>query len=417
MGRRVPQVPDDERPGLTHDEERWLRTYEAAIAEADFIQRWQTYGVSRTDAPRPFHRGVGIALVAAAVDRNRWLEFQHKTLYPGVFLLLLAGSGQRKSTALSYAENLVMSTLPDRHLASDYSPEALIADLHRRKPSRGIAIIDEAGRLFSTMRRDRFGEGLKDVLAYAWDAPERFERRLRKETFSWESTYLSIIGATTLQRFTETMTVDDVSTGFLARWLPVVATGPVERRPLAATKPDIERASSTLARDFLGMHRALVAEARAMPITEMALARLNAWEEALDGWASREFHAEWVQPWCRRLADYASRLALLFTVSEGADTVDRPQVLRAVATVDEAKDHVRMLVAEMAKDQAARERDKIERFITANPGISKRDLQRRGNLDARKVESVTQELVSGGRVHRKVEGPTTRYFPVLRPST
>jgi len=217
---------------LTVDELVAVERYEAAIAGTDFVERWVRYGCSRSDAPVAFHRAAALVLVATAVYRHCWLDFQHKRIYPSVYVLCLADSGQRKSTALRYAEEAACTAFKDRVLANDYSPEALIEDLNTRGASRGVAFVDEAGRLLGTMRQRAYGEGLKDLLNRLWDAPDQYTRKLRGKTFDLSDVFVSLLMATTTDRLTELLTPEDVQSGFLARFVPVIG-GAVTRRPLA----------------------------------------------------------------------------------------------------------------------------------------------------------------------------------------
>lgn len=389
---------------LTPQEWEEVRAHEAAIHDRDFVLRWVAYGESRTDAPVEFHRAAALALVATAIDRNRWLALQHKAIYPSIDALLLAGSGQRKSTPLGYAESALVSALPDRVLANDYSPEALIADLSGREPSRGTAFIDEAGRLLGTMRRERYGEGLKDLLAALWDAPERMSRRLMKGPYDLRSAYVSVVMATTLSRFTEVCTAEDVASGFLARFLPAVVVGPITRKPLRRMADETETAGQELGCALAQMRERLAQPAGPIAITDEAIARLDEAERELEEWVSREFQADLLLPWARRLAEYGSRLAVIFAVSEGADEIERLHVLRALAVIDRARRDALVLVEELVKGRAAREMDKVERFIRANPGISGRELQRRTGLSAARVDFLTRELEAQGRIVVKRDG-------------
>jgi hypothetical protein len=111
-----------------------------------------------------------------------------------------------------------------------------------------------------------------------------------------------------------------------------------------------------------------------------------------------------------------ARLAIIYTMSEGLDLLDQPQVLRALRAIDRAKEDVRMLVEELTKDAFTRELDKIARFIWANPGISGRDIQRRTKMPAAKVDKLTQELEQQGRIAVEREGARARHYPGVAPT-
>jgi hypothetical protein len=400
---------------LTSGEATLLRGCLDAIHSTDFVERWISYGSSRTDAPPDFHHMAASVLIAAAIDRNRWLALRHKIVYPSLYILNLAASGQRKSTPLNYAESAAMSVLKDRLLAADYSPEAFIEELAHRSPSRGVAFIDEAGRLFSTMRTRAYGEGLKDLLSRAWDSPDEYSRKLRgkKGRFTWRSVYVNLIMATTPTRLAETLTPDDISSGFLPRFLPALVTEPIARKPLGPLTKDIEGVARQLVQDLTQMRAQLLSEPAAMPITEEAIGRLDQLEQALEAWATSQFHADLILPWARRLGEYAARLAVIFAISEGVPEAGRLEVLRAVSVVDRARNDIRTVVDDLLKDQQARQVDKVARFIEANPGITSRELQRRTSLRKKQIDEVTGELRAQGRVYSKATRGGLAFYPVV----
>jgi hypothetical protein len=399
---------------LSEEDILCLYVHHRAIREYDFIQRWVRYGKERTDAPQVFHQMAAIALVATATDRNVWLDLQHQRVYPGVYLIAIAPSGQRKSTPLTYATTAAMSALADRLLANDFSAEALIADLARRGGvSRGLAVVDEAGRLLGTMRRSQYGEGLKDLLSHLWSAPDEYNRHLMKGDYQLQSVFLNLVMATTLSRFPEVVEANDIGTGFLARFLPFLARGEIVRKPLSALNQDTWVIEQGLIADLATLRDKLKGQAGPMSIHPNALMRLDEAEQRLTAWATAEFHTELIEPWARRLSEYAQRLSVIFAVSEGIDQVELPQVLRALRVIDRAKEDVVTIVEELTKGTFARALDKVERFVRNNPGLSLRDLYRRASLSAKGARELVDELVTQGRIVSRGDW----YFAIVTPDT
>lgn len=387
---------------------------------------WKHYGISRTDAPAKFHELIACGLVATAIDRNRHLRLRHKDVYPSIFGIAIAPSGRRKSTPFGYGEAVALSAFPDRVLGNDYSPEALLSDLateieregkppvQSRDASRGVLFIDEAGRLLTTMRRSGYGEGLKDVFSMVWDCPEERSRKLQKAEYTLESVYVNLLMATTDTRFAETLNPEDITSGFLARFLPMVAGEEISRKPLARREEGVDSAEQNLTVALRNMRARLAERPGPVEITDAALKRLDQAERDLAAWASGQYHSDLIDPWARRIAEYGGRLAIIFAVSEGQDLVDLPQVLRAIRVLEQAKEDVLMLVDELTKGQAVRELDRIERFIRANPGITFRDLQRRTSKTAGQLKPLLQELASQGRIVGRGERPQ-RLYAVTQP--
>jgi hypothetical protein len=224
--------------------------------------------------------------------------------------------------------------------------------------------------------------------------------------------YVSVLMATTTSRFAEVMTLEDVDSGFLARFLPahVAVRGP--KKPMAHLAASTVAKRVQLHADAKVIFDRLAQNPVAMTITTAALDRYGKAEDALDDWAARQYHADQAAAWARRLQDYVLRLALVYAVSEGAPTVGVPQVLRAIRTIDEAKGAALRIIGEISKTAGERRLDKVARFILANPGIAKRSLQRRANLRAADVDSATSELVSRRRIREDRSTGSPRYFPM-----
>jgi hypothetical protein len=220
--------------------------------------------------------------------------------------------------------------------------------------------------------------------------------------------------ATTPSRLADTLTVNDIASGFLPRFLPVWQPPSSPRKPLGMMTADVEAAGRALTVSLSKLRSRLAKVPGPIELTAAALHRLDRAEQALEAWAAREYHAEVIGPWARRRAEYATRLSIVMAVSEGLDVVDEPQALRAIALVDRARGDVAGLVEDLMKTQQARAWDKVERFIRANPGITGRELQRRASLGAKTVGEVTRELASQGRISLKGIGRGgPQYYPRL----
>ena len=396
------QVPDNEKPPTAGEQGPWR----------GFMGRWIRYGQSRTDAPVEFHEIAAHILIAAAINRNRWLELGHKTIYPSIYGLCLADSGERKSTPMDYAEEACPKGL---RLANDYSPEALIADLDERQQARGIAFIDEAGRLLGTMRKHQYGEGMKDLLNNLWDTPNEIDRKLMKATFHLESVYLNILMATTRSRFVDVVSPEDITSGFLARFLPVIPAEKVKWRPVKRISPEIEGERNVLIADLGALHTYLAQSPRAMEITDAALEVLNNNEENLLDWAKREYHSDLLYPFAFRLSEYCFRLSIIHAVSEDQEIVDLPHALSAIQMVEQRKENARTVVVDLTATKDAREAEKLFQLIENNPpDISRRDVCRRGSLNARRVGELAEYLRDQGRIKIKTEGLSAWYSPVSK---
>ena len=96
---------------LTPQERTVLKKHDARSPQLTSSAAGKRMGSRRTDAPRVFHTMTAIALVAAATDRNLYLDLKHKRVYPSCYILNLSASGTRKTTPLQYGEDVAATVL------------------------------------------------------------------------------------------------------------------------------------------------------------------------------------------------------------------------------------------------------------------------------------------------------------------
>src|SRR5439155_956803 len=149
---------------------------------------------------------------------------------------------------MSYVEGVALVAFPDRILPTDYSTEGLFTAIateitrettkgpvttRPREVSRGTLFVDEAGRLLNTMQKQGYAEGLKDLFADVWTCPEWRQRQLSQKTITVKSVYVNKLMITTISRFAGKVSPDDLESGWLARYLPVIPREMPPRKPLS----------------------------------------------------------------------------------------------------------------------------------------------------------------------------------------
>lgn len=201
--------------------------------ERGFLGPYVRNCMDTTDAPPIYHLGVGLAILGAAMGNQVGIpSYGGHTIYPNMFMVLIAPSGlMRKTTALNLGKRLLRSAVPLRSLPDDWTPEKLV-DLLQKNPA-GLFTISEFTRLLAQLEKEYMGGGMQ-MLTELYDSPEEFvvERKMGGKTVIKEPA-LSLLGATTLEWLEECVRRRDLEGGFLARFvfLPALERGP--RVPLA----------------------------------------------------------------------------------------------------------------------------------------------------------------------------------------
>lgn len=181
--------------------------------------------LEKTEVPPRFAIWCGIASLLASLERRVWVPQGIYTVYPNFYIVLVAASGQKKSTAVNTAAKLLRSmTRGPNVIAQKVSPEALIAAVKTvevsderglcRKRSGGIVIADE---LATFLDRNALERGLGPMLTALFDC-EPFEyQTLSRGVERVEDGYLSILGGTTVELLKNSLPRDAIGGGFTSR--------------------------------------------------------------------------------------------------------------------------------------------------------------------------------------------------------
>lgn len=178
-----------------------------------------------TEVPDIFALWSGIACVGACLGRDCFVDQGHFTIYPNMYIVLVAGSAKcRKSTSINMASDF-LSNVPDtRQLSQKMTPEALIAALSGNsgeeggtvvlQEAEGIALVDELATLIDSKA---FANGMIPVLTKLFDCQDfPYETRSRGVELV-RNPCLSIFGGSTLHWIKECIPVVAIGGGFTSR--------------------------------------------------------------------------------------------------------------------------------------------------------------------------------------------------------
>ncbi len=171
-------------------------------------------------SPMAFHLANGLAAGAAALARRVCLRWSTQSIYPNLYILIVAPSTlYHKTTALNLLRMVLKQAgLGELLLPDMQTPESLVMEMGLTKPptfdswprteqqqwqeSRRFAgqrlwLLDEAGRLLDSFKRDHTA-GLLSLLLSLYDCPEReMVQTVARGRQAIVNGYLSFVGATT----------------------------------------------------------------------------------------------------------------------------------------------------------------------------------------------------------------------------
>ena len=186
----------------------------------DWLKEYVDYN-SGQESPSMFHLWVGYSMVAAALDRNSFINRGYYKLYPNLYIVLVGASARvRKTTAVNIGHKIFKDALPNKTIISQkITPEALINMLGERykkvKISSGYLISSELSVFLSASARDA---GLIQLLTKLYDCEDILDYhtivRGKEEVYNC---CCNILGATTPDWLKGGMPEHSVGGGFTSR--------------------------------------------------------------------------------------------------------------------------------------------------------------------------------------------------------
>lgn len=184
--------------------------------------------LENTEVPPRFAIWTGIAAVLASLERRVWISQGIFNIYPNFFMILVAASGQKKSTPINLADKLLrrIEPQPPNIISQKVSTEALIASIKKREVKNtkkllsetcgGIVIADE---LVTFLDKNALEKGLGPVLTKLYDCSKFDYETISRGTETIEGGYLSILGGTTIELIRNALPRDAIGGGFTSRSL------------------------------------------------------------------------------------------------------------------------------------------------------------------------------------------------------
>ena len=202
-----------------------------------FLERYQKYAFSITDAPESFSEFLAIATAGIIIGRSRFLQFGNNELYPNFWMIILAPSSfYHKSTALSISAKCVFVVKPLCVYPTEFSHERIL-EVIQANP-HGVFYYYEFKTLMGILSRD-YMQGTKAFLTEMFDNPDIYTRTTKSGNICIENPCVSLLSATTSDWFVSSIKSGDLEGGFLGRFLYINSNTKI-RNDAIPSKPNKE---------------------------------------------------------------------------------------------------------------------------------------------------------------------------------
>ena len=187
----------------------------------DFLLTYLEY-TGRQESPEMFHKWVCISIIAAALDRNVYMDRGFSKMFANLYITLCAQSARlRKTACCDIGVNLLQDALADgvNHISQKLSPEALIVELHNQweKTEMGTGYIysPEFAVFIGTRKGD---DTLISLMTDLYDPKNHFKNTtVGRGEVKVENTCVNMLSATTPDWLKSSLPAYAIGGGFTSR--------------------------------------------------------------------------------------------------------------------------------------------------------------------------------------------------------
>ncbi len=281
-----------------------------------FIKDFAKLGAN-TEVPQEFMLWCGISGVGAALERRVWIDMGPFTVFPNMYVVLIAGSGRcRKSTSIDMLMDVFAeSNQQPRFISHKSTPEALIDALRVTgadgEESIGYGVVDELS-LF--LNKKSYEAGLSSLLISLFDCKRSIEYRTKGRGIEkLENTCLSILGASTIDWLKNAVPSDAIGGGLTSRMIFVYVSAPTSPVAWPVFTSEQQQARCQLGKFLEGIFEL------SGPVSLEPPARAFYEERYCDFYTSSElFDDPLLSGYASRRFVHLLKLGIIFSVSRGA---------------------------------------------------------------------------------------------------
>jgi hypothetical protein len=413
--------------GLLSDEERDRVRH----MEPTFIEHYIEWARTTGDAAQQYHQAGAFVALSTILSGNLVLPTSFGTIVPNLWFMILADTTlTRKTTAMDLAMDCVEEVDIDALLATDGSVEGLMTALSTRPGRPSVFLRDEFSGLLEAMSKKDYLAGMPEVLTKLYDGKSQ-KRLLKKETIAVTLPRLIIFAGGIKNKVTGILTHEQVSSGFMPRFVFITAESDVTRvKPLGppSERTDNGRAVIIAALTDIASHyqqvhlmevsgpggqvggvKAEVRKVYSARLTDDAWIRYNSLEYALLNMGlQEEYLADVLTPTYDRLAKSILKAAVLLAASVQRSeevVVDEDHILRAIHYGERWKTYADDVIGRIGRSSDEQQLDRVIKSLANHPeGLTKSKLMQWHHLNARTTSIILDTLEQRGVLVRRKSG-------------
>ena len=341
-----------------------------------------------TDAPSNFISWSALSFIGAALKNNVYFDIGTYTLYPNMFVVLVAPPGVGKGTAMNIVEdmnkedklNKIVNTLSDRVTAEKIIEQ--IADGWSQAPRllNGQLVIgakEHSCLLFSTELRTLLGSSdwMLEFLEEAW-SKKTFDYQTKNKGSVFIDNMCCSVLAASVPDFLRNVNREShmvITGGFSSRCLFIYAEATAKDLPFPEPLRDNKKSKALWdnlildLRAISKLHGKFSIDADAKIMLLKYLAQNKVALDAADSESETNFRA--------RVKSHAIKLAIAFSVSRGDSLViDKFDIVNSITEINKVIESIKKLFRGAGDSVDAASTARVQAFIEKRGSVTKKEI-------------------------------------------
>jgi hypothetical protein len=361
----------------------------------DWLESYTDYTEDQ-ESPLRIHTWTGLAVVAGAIGRKLWIDRNVYTLYPNLYICIVANSAKvRKSVATSLGVNLLLEAAPNtRYIEDRMTPEGLVKQMNNTviapngqqiQESTVFIYEDELAALFGYDKQS--ASRMSTLLTGIYGCKEQYMHT----TVSGGQKVIhrpcvNILAATAPEGLATIPT--DASGGFLGR-LIIVASGQRRRNIAWPGKMNL-----SLKKALIEDLTAITALNGEMIVTPDAAKYFEVWYNKQ---AAITFKERWLEAFHERCHDTVLKLAMIHSVSRSdALIVNEAHIEAGCKLIESILPDLKGVGVWLIPDTFGQGRAKVEDVIAKAGQIKRSEVMNITKASAKEMDEIEITLEQQG---------------------
>lgn len=368
------------------------------------------------ESPRSFFLWSGLAAISAVVKKNIWINKGFYSLYPNVYIMLVARSGLRKGYPVKLAQKLVESLEVTKVISGRNSIQSIVQELSRQWTLEGGKVLTGAQAF---LVNDELGTFLVDdpqaqsILTTLYDSfyHDKWVNTLKSEGKSTlKDIYITMLSATNRTHLNAFLDSTSVTGGFIGRTLLVYEekksqinsliwndeAAPLDNRPLIEELKRISLATGQI------------------KLTLPAKKIFDSWYHEFNKKLESEDSLEDDTGTSDRLHDHILKISALLSLSESNDLlITETHLNRSIELCTGFTTNVKRITAGHGKGDSAEKYRIFLDYLLSQPQYSVKRAKvlsaKYGHIDAIDLDRLVDTMVQAGILEISGSGGNTIY--------